>query len=662
MATPSRSFVHSILVLFGTLLATASPALAQFGSDEPAVVISAELRDATVAPGDETVVAVIFQHAEGFHTYPPKSIRKGPAELISFLIAIEAGVTSPEAVDGLAIGQPIYPEPHLIPVPLSQGGSEGQEYSVYEEETVVYVPVSVPADAQPGSALMLDVSGSFQACNDQFCLNPTASDTFIEIPIGETTAVSDAAADAFAGYDAAVAFFSGSTGTSTGTSTAAKTDDAEAADVGGNGKLLGLFAIDQGLIGLVALSALGGLILNLTPCVLPVIPIKVMTLTSHAGESRAKALWLGLAMAFGVVLFWLGLGVPAALVTSFADPSQIFGYWYVTVPLGLLIIAMALGLMGMFSLNLPKQVYMVNPKADSTMGSLMFGVMTGVLGLPCFGFVAGALVPAAAALGQAQVILIFASLGAGMAAPYLVLSAFPKLLDRVPRTGPASELVKQFLGLLMVGAGVYFAGTGMIALVRTYPYLGDALHYFGVSAAVIGAAVWLVIGTFRITKKPFPRAFFGSVAVVLTAAGAWLSVGEVISRRAEALNNTWSDYTPAALAEAQAAGQVVLVDFTAEWCINCKVFEARVLDANPVKPMLESEWITPMKVDKTGPNPDGDRLLAELGRVGIPTWAIYGPGLDEPYIVSSYTPGEVSRALERARGETAASDSVASVD
>ena len=99
----------------------------------------------------------------------------------------------------------------------------------------------------------------------------------------------------------------------------------------------------------------------------------------------------------------------------------------------------------------------------------------------------------------------------------------------------------------------------------------------------------------------------------------------------------------------------MFVDFTADWCINCKVFEAQVLDVEPTRSLLRSDSVAMLKVDLTGSNPDGEQLLSDLGRVGIPTWAVYGPGVEEPIIITDYTPGSVRRAIEAAGGGAVAS-------
>ena len=421
-----------------------------------------------------------------------------------------------------------------------------------------------------------------------------------------------------------------------------------------------------GLLVLGLLGAAGGLVLNLTPCVLPVIPIKVMTLSQHAGEHRGKAAMLGFWMALGVVAFWAALAIPVLTLQNFTDPSRIFGIWWLTAGIGLLIAIMSLGLMGMFQINLPQKVYMVNPKADTPWGSFVFGVMTAILGLPCFGFVAGALVPAAITQGTAFVIILFFSMGVGMALPYLVLSIFPQLVNKLPRTGPASELVKQIMGLLLLAAAAYFIGSGLIALVASKPYLAKLLHIWVAALFGIGAGGWLMIKTFEISKKPLNRGVFGIIALIIAAVGLLVAnrftsdAKEEYEIRQAALDEaaisggllltTWNDYRPQLMQQAIDEGKVVIQDFTAEWCINCKVLEKTVLGSAAVKAEFAKDDTIMFKVDLTGNNPEGDQALKDLGRTGIPTLAIYGPGLETPWVANAYTIDQVVDAITRARG------------
>src|SRR5690606_12559047 len=285
-----------------------------------------------------------------------------------------------------------------------------------------------------------------------------------------------------------------------------------------------------GLVVIALLSALGGFVLNLTPCVLPVIPIKIMSIMQHANKP-GKNLALGLWMAVGVVMFWVALGLPVAFIAGVTDPSRIFGIRWFTVGIGVLIAVMGIGIMGMFTIQLPQSLYMVNPKADTAGGSFLLGVMTGVLGLPCFGFVAGALLAGAATLPAWMVIAIFGGIGVGMAAPYLVLAMKPALIERIPRTGPASELVKQVVALLLLAAAAYFVGSGLIGLVSERPWMGRMLHWWAVAIFAVAAGLWLMVRTFQISGKPAPRVVFTVLAVGLGCLAALYAISTFQSRR-----------------------------------------------------------------------------------------------------------------------------------
>ncbi|MEM7622020.1 MAG: cytochrome c biogenesis protein CcdA, partial [Planctomycetota bacterium] len=393
---------------------------------------------------------------------------------------------------------------------------------------------------------------------------------------------------------------------------------------------------------------LGGFVLNLTPCVLPVIPIKVMTISHHAG-SPGKSLMLGLWMFLGVVAFWFGIGLPVALVSGFADPSMLFGIWWVTLSIGLLIAVMGVGIMGAFSIELPSNVSAISPKADSPVGSFLFGVMTAVLGLPCFGFVAGALLAGTATMPWWLVLTIFTAIGAGMGLPYLVLAAKPEWVNKIPRTGPASELVKQVMGLLLLAAAAYFIGSGVLALVgpQDLPWWGKIIHWWGVALFAAAAGLWLITRTLSISKNAAMRAAMAVIALVLGTGG----VAAATSQTDKARNDFWLPYSEDALNARLAGGDVVVLDFTAEWCLNCKALEAAVLGVDPVKPLLLSTGVVPFKADLTRSDAPGWDKLTALGKTGIPTLAVFGPGTAEPWIANAYTSREVVDAIERAKGQ-----------
>lgn len=691
--SPARSVLHAPIGPVVALLATlvlgllAAPAAAQFdggsfgqpatagrpGADEaPKVTVSAIASSDRVPAGGTVVVAGALTHQPGWHSNLHEPVV--PEEMDGF-VPFKTDLTG-EWPAGFEPGPIQWPEPHAVEVRFT---GTPVEYLVYEGVAPIFVPVRVGADVEPG-VYQIPLRVAYQACDDQICLIPTTETVSVSIEVVEAgTAIAGQSPDLFANFDEAV-FDNAELWSdqpvvepSADPATASDAIEAPPTDEGTSpaGSLLGI-SLGSGLIPLAILSFIGGAILNLTPCVLPMIPIKIMTLTSHSGESRARTLVLGLSMFIGVTAFWGALGIPAALAAGYADPSRVFGLWYVTAPLGLLIVLLALGMMGLFSITLPQSAYRFNPKPDSVPGSFLFGLLTAAFGLPCFGFVAGALIPAAITLGGPAVVTIFAALGLGMGAPYLVLSAFPKLVDRVPKTGPASELVKEVLGLIMAGFGLFFFGTGLRSLVKTHPYTSESLHIYALSLLILASGLWLVWQTFRITRSPVRRGVFGLVGLALAAAAVYTSVGSTQGHRADylerqralaeaggvpgaILKTVWNDYTPATLERALGEGMVAFVDFTADWCINCKVFEAQVLDVEPTRSLLRSDSVAMLKVDLTGSNPDGEQLLSDLGRVGIPTWAVYGPGVEEPIIITDYTPGSVRRAIEAAGGGAVAS-------
>lgn len=619
-----------------------TPAHAQFGQDP--VTVSAGSNAVQVRPGDQFVIAVVIEYATGFHSWPAEvqsgRVEKKWRDFIGEYDTWTAVKTV--APDGFQIGPIQWPELHTAKAP-DPVTFEPADTLAFTGRSVVFVPIVVGDDV-PVGATTISATVSYQACNDTSCLPP--EDAAFEFPI-EVIATDAAPApvdsgDLFEGFDASVFAKMRSGQVSAG---AGRADDRD---------FFGFtLPSTDGLLGVVVLAllaALGGFILNLTPCVLPVIPLKVMAISKHAG-SPGKSVVLGMWMFAGVVAFWLGIGLPVAFLTSVTDPSRLFGIWWVTLGIGVVIAFMGVGIMGMFMIQLPQKIYSVDPKADSAWGSFLFGVMTAVLGLPCFGFVAGALLAGAATMPPALILTIFAALGVGMGLPYLVLSAKPGWIEKIPRTGPASELVKQIMGLMLLAAAAFFIGAGIMAfvgerpaLVASLPWWGKVVQWWAISLFVFAAGAWLAIRTFQITKRAKPRAFFTVVAAVF--AGLALLVGVGMTQNAR--DDFWILYTHQTWQDSVDSGKVVVVDFTADWCINCKVFEA-MLNAEPIRSELLKTDVVPIKGDNTSNKAEGWEKMSEYGQTGIPLLMIWGPGLDEPWRSNAYTPDMVLEAIKSAR-------------
>jgi len=554
----------------------------------------------------------------------------------------------------------------------------------YDGQFLAAIPIHVPDDAQPGDH-RIEAHIRYQACDETVCEMPvtiTTRHTVSVLADGDDIGAHQLDSDLQAHFAAAVRYAESQPDEPTDTTkptqdpVVASELPAEATpptttQTSSGSTFFGLSVprVDGvfGLLVLAFLSAVGGFILNLTPCVLPVIPIKIMTLQQHANHP-GKNLMLGSWMFLGVIAFWAGIGLPVAFLSGVTDPSQVFGIWWVTFGIGAIIAIMGIGIMGMFSIQLPQSVYSINPKADTAWGSFVFGVMTAVLGLPCFGFVAGALLAGSAQLPPSTIMLIFTSLGIGMGLPYMVLSAKPSLVEKIPRTGPASELVKQVMGLLLLAAAAYFVGSGLIALVSERPYLGRELHWWAVALFAVVASIWLIVRTFQISPNTAPRATFaviglivGGVALVYAVNSTnkshanWLVQQEADASERGYVAGFWNQYSPEAFANAREDGNIVVLDFTAEWCLICKALKATVLDRDPVRSQLNDDGVIKFTVDLTANSAPGWSFLREdLGQTGIPLLAIYTPGKDEPWLGNSYTAQQVLAALDSARSDQAA--------
>ena len=569
-------------------------------------------------PGDLVALAIVVDIDDGFHINPD------PAQTVAVgdFEPYPSDVRILEAAAGLTLEAVRFPKPHPIQADYADG-----DLMVYEGQTVFYLPIKVGEEVPPGSQrLKLEVE--YQACDEFTCFIPNTVVLEAALPVvGAGKAVNRMNSMLFEDYESAGA---GTAGT------------------GVRFDLFGwTFLIDTssgaGLILLLIVAAFGGGLLNLTPCVLPVIPIKIIGLAQSA-DNPTRRLVLGTTMSLGVVAFWLALGTMIAGISGFTATNQLFQYPMFTILVGLIIAAMAVGMCGLFYVRLPQAVYRFNPGHDSLAGSFGFGIMTAVLSTPCTAPFMGAAAAWAATQYPATTLLTFAAIGGGMAAPYLALSVFPALVDRMPRTGPASELIKQVMGLLMLAAAAYFVGVGLSALVVTPPDPPGTGYWWPVMAFGAAAGFWLVYGTLQITARTGRRAVYGCLGAALVVFSA---IGAV--RFTDKGPIDWIYYTPARFEEALEDGRVVVMDFTAEWCLNCKVLEHNVLQSPEVATVLARPDVAPVKVDITGNNPVGKEKLRKTGRLTIPLLVIYTPGGHEVFKSDFYTVEQVVEAVNMAR-------------
>ena len=598
-----------------------------FGDSRDVVEVRVVAAADVVRPGGDLPVAIELAIDPGWHLWTNEGTTLEGADEFEGAIRTVISVTAPAGLEADP-GFMAWPEPHLISADLGEGQ---QSYAVFEGKSVVYLPVTVATDATDGT-VELAFTIDFQACDDQTCLAPATVKIALPISIAADAASGGEASALFADFDPSVfgRIRSGEKAP-------------EIVDFDAFGLKLSVDIRGAGFLLLLLLAAIGGLLLNFTPCVLPVIPLKIMSLSQAAGN-RGRCFLLGLAMSLGVIAFWLGLGIAVASISGFTATNQLFQSPVFTISIGVVIAVLAIGMMGLFSVRLPQALYMIEPRHDTVIGSFGFGIMTAVLSTPCTAPFMGSAVVWAVTGTITTVLLVFGAVGLGMAFPYLVLAAFPALVKNMPRTGPASDLIKQVMGLLLLAAAAYFAGAGLSGLMVEPPAPPSRLYWWAVGLVAAAAGLLMMLRTFRITPRIGPRIVFGGLGALILAASILVAV-----RMTDKGPIDWIYYTPERLAEARSDGDVVVLDFTAEWCLNCKTLEATVLATKQVAAALNGDGVVAMKVDLTGNNEAGNALLRESGRLTIPLLVVLAPDGTEIFKSDAYTPRQVLDAIAQAK-------------
>lgn len=573
-----------------------------------------------VHPKSHVILAVVFDIAKDFHINADKSQIIPVKDLILFPTKVQVI----EASEGITVEAPQFPQAHSLKVDFAD-----KNMMFFTGQAVIYLPMKIDKKVEPG-LLNFKVQIGYQACDAQTCLLPKNAvvEEILEVVESDQKPI-EINKELFAGY---------------------KTAQADVAARAVRFDLFGwTFSVNVsswfGKILLMLTAVLGGGLLNFTPCVLPIIPIKIISL-STAAENRKRCFILGLTMSLGILVFWLALGMMVALVTGFTAANQLFQYPVFTILIGGIIAVMAVGMCGLFSVRLPGFIYMINPRQDSLHGSFGLGILTAILSTPCTAPFMGAAAAWAATQHPVTTITTFAFIGSGMAMPYLILSASPGLVKKMPKTGPASELIKQVMGLFMLAAAAYFIGSGLSALLSNPPDPPSRVYWWGVMTFCAAAGVWLAYRTVRIASGKVQRVFFAAIGILMIVMSV---IGGL--RLTDKGPIDWIYYTTERFNEAVKQEKIVVLDFTAEWCLNCKALEHGVLNSRKIIDLFTSDDIVPIKVDITGKNPAGKRKLKEVGSLTIPLLVIYSPDKKIVFKSDFYTADQIVDTIRMVRGE-----------
>ncbi|MEO6876061.1 MAG: protein-disulfide reductase DsbD domain-containing protein [Opitutaceae bacterium] len=407
-----------------------------------------------------------------------------------------------------------------------------------------------------------------------------------------------------------------------------------------------------GLAGTLLLALIGGLILNLMPCVFPVLGIKILGFVNQAGHERGKVIAHGLMFALGVLLsFWTLAGVLAVLR---AGGSQLGWGFQLQSPAFVFILAAAmlvfgLNMSGVFEIGLSATSVGGQLQTKSGLaGSFFTGILATVVATPCSApFLAPAL-GAALALSTVQSFAIFTAIAIGLAAPYLLLSIFPAAVKVLPRPGAWMETFKQFMAFPL------YATVGYLIWVLAGQTSDEGLQSVLFGLVLIAMGVW-VYGRWRAPGASAGRARFGLIGLlVLLSAGVWLgwpqnaAAKSAAAQAAGAPEIVWGKWSPEAVAKLRAEGRIVYVDFTARWCATCQANKKLVFHNDEVLKYFSDHKIATLRADWTNQDPMITAELAKYDRSAVPFNVIWKPGQPAPLLLPELlTPGTVLEALKQ---------------
>lgn len=389
---------------------------------------------------------------------------------------------------------------------------------------------------------------------------------------------------------------------------------------------------------------LGGLILNLMPCVFPILSLKIVQLT-ESGRKGEALLPHGLAFTAGVVLSMLILsgvlialrGVGLALGWGF----QLQSSWVVTALL-LLFTGITLNLLGVYEFTLGSGLGDL-PGARSAVGTRTNSFITGILAVvvasPCTAPFMGAALGYALTRPSVEAMGIFASLGLGMALPWLLLCAFPSWTRWMPKPGPWMNTFKRVMAIPMLAAAAWLAWV----LYQQLHIRGVAIVAAAVAALVV--ACWLY-GRMQWGKGSY-RLIISSLTVFMIGAVAAIAMG-MFDRNGSGIQSkgSWEPWSEQAVTQALSEGRPVFVDFTAAWCITCQANMTAALNRENVQETLDRLGYVRLLGDWTNYDPAITRELEKYKRSGVPLYLVYRPNGQVTVLPELLTPGIVIEALE----------------
>lgn len=663
--------------------------MAQFGSfggmggdDSSVATMLSESK--SIAPGESFTVALKLEHPEGWHSYYQNS---GGVEMPPFITwemprgftASEIHFPVPEVKDGyfgksfIYPGSPVFLVDIVAPADLKIGDSVTlsakadwqicKEACISESETfTLTLPVTAVAEPDPAVSDLFSEARAAQPKEiPTLQASATSAGEAIQLRVGPVSATGGDPTDFVPNQKFLKPVSDGGSITRDGDDWLVTLqrnlfdpiDDTQEIPQGDalSGILIGPTSIvipettigsapaapvaATGLFKILGGMFLGGLILNLMPCVFPVIGLKIMGFVQQAGEDRKKIILHGVLFALGVFAsFAVISGILFAARESIGWGYQLQNPW-VVLALLLLMFVLALNMYGVFEIGTSATSVGGNlQNKQGLSGSFFSGVLATVLATPCSGPFLGVAIAAAIALPALQFFTAFAAMAFGLSTPYLILSIFPKLLDKLPRPGAWMESFKQAMSFLL------FATAGYLLWIYGALIDYDNLLNPIIGLSAIAAAGWIYGRWFLPHKSGRARGIAVALALVFAIAGFLLAKPPSKSAL------VWEDWSPQRVEELLAEGTPVYIDFTAKWCATCQVNKKVAYTADVIE-LMKEKGIVALKGDKTKPDADIERMVHAYGRAAIPVNVLLEPDKEPIVTPEVLTPGYLIDLFEK---------------
>ena len=577
------------LLAFAGLAFSQNFGLAVPGEKKESVSVALVSEMKTVAPGKAFRVAVKLMHAPHFHTYG-KVIAKGVTGKPTKLVW-----TLPEGWTAEDMEWPA----------TTSFESFGVKADGYEGTVHLPSKITPPANVAVGGNVTLQVKVDGLVCDDKSCL-PFKKDASLSVAIVATAQADETVKEVFPALPATEA-----------PKVAKATAKVEADE-------------PPTFVFLMLSAFIGGLILNIMPCVFPVLGIKVVSIVQQAGEDRKQVVMHGLIYTLGILFsFWVLGGLVVALGKAWGFQLQSAGFNF---SLAAFFLIFGLNMAGVFEIGVSAVGVGQNLQTKHGLGGSFFsGLLATVVSTPCSAPFLGTALGFAVKLPAAEAMLLFSLIGLGLASPFLLLSAFPSLVKVLPRPGAWMESFKQGMSFLLFGTVVYMLWV-LTAMVEGLPLLWVML-----ALVLIAMACW-VYGRWSLPHKPAgTRVKAVIVSLALMTGGVVLGWPPKMEKQGHGgviheFGLDWQPWSEAKVKELLAAGTPVFIDYTAKWCLTCQV-NKRVYSNATLQELFKKHEVVTMRADFTNEEPEIKKSFEALGKGAVPVNVLHIPGKAEPVLL-----------------------------